>query len=107
MTMKLFNENDGVIYTDAEGRRIDTFVIFDTDQSTGLTHINHENLKVQADKLVLHPNTVPRHHLPIRDAFSFEIFRKLKDKYVDLDSGPVKSLLPAKAGYLKVLAKAS
>lgn len=105
--MKLFNENDGVIYTDAEGRRIDTFVIFDTDESTGLTHINHKNLKVTADKLVLHPTTVPRHHLPIRDAFSFEIFRKLKDKYTDIDSGPVKTMQSAKAGYLKLLARAS
>lgn len=105
--MTLFNENDGVIYTDADGRRIDTFVIFDTDESTGLTHINHKNLKVPADKLVFHPRTVPRHHLPIRDAFSFEIFRKLKDKYTELDSGPVKTMQPVKSGFLKVLAQAS
>ena len=80
--MEQFNEHDSVIYTDNDGRQIDTFVIFDTDPSTGLTHINHENLNVASNTLALHPMTVPKHHLPMRDAFSFEIFRKLKEKQV-------------------------
>jgi hypothetical protein len=78
--MKTYKENDGVIYTDPEGRHIDTFVIFDTDKTTGLTHINHENRKVGPETLVHHPGAIPGCHLPVRDAFSFEILRKLKEK---------------------------
>ena len=51
--MQYYNQNASVIYTDDRGRKIDTFVIFDTDQKTGLTHINHENLKVSADTLLI------------------------------------------------------
>jgi len=105
--MKLFNEHDSVIYTDAEGRMIDTFVVFDTDESTGLTHINHENLKVAADALKLHPVTIEKHHLPMRDAFSFEIFKKLKEKFNELDKQPLKRKLKAEPGYQNILAKAS
>ena len=43
--MEFYKANASVIFTDAAGRQIDTFVIFDTDRQTGLTHINHENLK--------------------------------------------------------------
>jgi hypothetical protein len=83
--MKTFNEHDSVIYTDEEGRRIDTFVVFSTDVKTGLTHINHENLKVPVDRLVIHPITIEKFHLPMHDAFSFELFKKLKEKYVEKD----------------------
>jgi hypothetical protein len=79
--MKTFKESDGVIYTDPHGRQIDTFVVFSTDRSTGLTHINHENLRVGPEKLVHHPGAIPGHHLPVGDAFSFEILRKLKEKH--------------------------
>ena len=104
--MMKFNENDSVIYTDADGRLIDTFV-FDTDSTTGLTHINHENRKVPVDKLVMHPSTVPKHHLPIKDAFSFEILRKLKEKYSEMEPQAVKPLHKVKSGYMNILAKAS
>ena len=78
--MKTFNEHESVIYTDAEGKLIDTFVVFDTDKDTGLTHINHMNLKVPVDSLHLHPASIAKYNLPMQDAFSFEIFKKLKDK---------------------------
>jgi hypothetical protein len=83
--MKRYKENDLVIYTDSEGRRIDTFVIFDTDSTTGLTHINHFNLKVDLSSLELHPSAVIPGVLPIADAFSFELFSKLKEKYALID----------------------
>jgi len=83
--MQSYNQNASVIYTDDRGRKIDTFVIFDTDHKTGLTHINHKNLKVPADRLVLHSKTVCKYHLPIADAFSFEMIRKLRAKYAELD----------------------
>src|SRR5258708_7309921 len=63
--MKLFNEHDTVIYTDARGRRFDTFVVYDTDEITGFTHINHEDLVVPQDALELHPMTIEKHHLPM------------------------------------------
>jgi hypothetical protein len=105
--MKPFNEHDSVIYTDDEGRRIDTFVIFDTDLKTGLTHINHECLKVPADKLALHPTTIEKFHLPMQDAFSFEIFKKLKEKYIEKDKHIEKPTLGIRPGELYPLAKAS
>jgi hypothetical protein len=83
--MKKYKENDLVIFTDSEGRRIDTFVIFDTDPSTGLTHINHFNLKVHLSVLELHPRSVQAGVLPINDAFSFELFTRLKEKYARID----------------------
>ncbi len=105
--MKKFNEHDSVIFTDAEGRLIDTFVIYDTDASTGLTHINHENLKVHASVLMLHPTTVERYHLPMKDAFSFEIFKKLKEKYDNTESQAIERELKVEPVYKALLAKAS
>jgi hypothetical protein len=102
--MKTFNEHESVIYIDAEGRLIDTFVVFDTDNVTGLTHINHMNLKVPSETLQLHPATIKKYNLPMQDAFSFEIFKKLKEKHAKL-MPIVKSTLKAKPGYK--LAKAS
>jgi hypothetical protein len=90
--MKTFKENDSVVYTDDSGRKIDTFVIFETDKTTGLTHINYKNLTVSTHCLKQHPCRVPGHNLPIKDAFSFEIIRKLKEKYADI--GEVNSLKP-------------
>ncbi|MBL4677398.1 MAG: hypothetical protein JKY70_14515 [Mucilaginibacter sp.] len=84
--MKNYIANASVIYTDDKGRMIDTFVIFDTDKVTGLTHINHENRRVPAEKLVLHAKTVGEWHMPLQDAFSFELLKKLKDKYMAIDS---------------------
>jgi len=107
--MQYYNQNASVIYTDDRGRKIDTFVIFDTDQKTGLTHINHENLKVSADTLKLHSKTVCKYHLPISDAFSFEMINKLREKYAERDRLPRKKAFvapPAVPGMM-LLAKAS
>lgn len=104
--MKRFEENASVVYTDNKGREIDTFVIFATDAETGLTHINHENLRVPLDKLRLHEKTVGKYHLPIADAFSFEIFKKLRDKYAELDSRPKQEVLEPEVTPLMLLAKA-
>lgn len=79
--MKHFNENSSVIFTDRDGRQIDTFVVFGTDPVTGLTHINYKNLRVPASKLSLHAKTIGDNHMPLDDAFSFELLRKLKEKY--------------------------
>lgn len=103
--MKLFNENDTVVYTDAQGRMIDTFVVFNTDLATGLTHINHQNLKVTSEELQLHPLTIEKHHLPMRDAFSFELFKKLKDKYTEKQA--IERSLKPTTSLKKVLAQAS
>ncbi len=103
--MKTFNEHESVIYTDAEGREIDTFVVFDTDNVTGLTHINHMDLRVSTDSLQLYPASIAKWNLPMRDAFSFEIFKKLKAKYEGPSAQPVKRTLRAEQGYK--LAKAS
>jgi hypothetical protein len=84
--MDRFKANASVIFTDGDGRKIDTFVIFDTELSTGLTHINHENLKVPGEQLMLHPKTACADHLPIDDAFSFEMIRKLREKYQVIDA---------------------
>ncbi len=83
--MKQYKENDIVIYTDAEGNRFDTFVIYETDRLTGLTHINHLNLKVTDEELELHPRALTG-EIPMNDVFSFELFKKLKEKYMDIDS---------------------
>ena len=103
--MKTYKANASVIYTDAQGRKIDTFVIFDTDTHSGLTHINHENLKVAADKLQLHSKTACDYHMPLNDAFSFEMIKKLRDKYAVIDS--VKKTTVSKLPALTLLAKAS
>ena len=106
--MKTFNEHDTVIYTDAEGSLIDTFVIYDTDPLTGLTHINHENLKVPVDTLTLHPNTVAqKHNMPMNDAFSFEIFKKLKEKFDDTENQAIRRELKVEPVYNAQLAQAS
>ena len=83
--MKTYKENDSVIYTDEKGNRIDTFVIFDTDRRTGLTHINHLNLKVDTTKLDLHPRSANGCTMPVNDSFSFELFKQLKEKYINYD----------------------
>lgn len=103
--MECYKANASVIFTDAEGRLIDTFVIFDTDTHSGLTHINHENLKVTAMKLQLHPKTVCDFHLPIADAFSFEMLKKLRHKYALIDSNNKEKF--TKVAELHQLAKAS
>jgi hypothetical protein len=97
--MNLFKENDRVVFTDKQGQKIDTFVIFDTDTETGLTHINYKNLLVGQQQLRQHPQAIPGFHLPLSDAFSFEILQKLKAK--DRTTG--------KVDYLKIdlLSKAS
>ncbi|MGY3212364.1 hypothetical protein [Mucilaginibacter sp. HD30] len=103
--MKTYKANASVIYTDAKGHKIDTFVIFDTDNNTGLTHINHENLKVFANELQIHPKTVGDYHMPLNDAFSFEMLKKLRDKYAIIDAAkkPAVNSVP----HLTLLAKAS
>lgn len=83
--MKTYKENDSVVYTDEKGNRIDTFVIFDTDHQTGLTHINHLNLKVDTTKLDLHPRSANRCSMPMNDSFSFELFKQLKEKFIGYD----------------------
>jgi hypothetical protein len=105
--MQYYTQNASVIYTDNTGRQIDTFVIFDTDRQTGLTHINHENLKVPADQLALHAKTVCQYHLPINDAFSFEMIKKLRQKYADLDRKTRRKEVPKEMTKMMVLAKAS
>ncbi len=84
--MKTYNEHDSVIYTDAAGNMIDTFVVYETDPQSGLTHINHMDLLVPLKALQLHPKSLESNHLPVRDAFSFEILKKLKAKYTDNDT---------------------
>ena|ERR1700754_4534556 len=83
--MKHFNENASVTFTDQDGRQFDTFVVFGTDPVTGLTHINYKNLRVPGSQLRLHAKTVGDHHMPLEDAFSIELFRKLKEKYREAD----------------------
>jgi len=83
--MKNYKENDVVIYTDKNGNSFDTFVIFDTDRNTGLTHINHENLNVSADSLKLHSYSLTGNQAPLADALSFLLYNKLKEKYTLLD----------------------
>ena len=104
-----FKENASVIFTDSEGRQIDTFVIFDTDKVTGLTHINHENLRVPAANLVLHSKTVGDYHMPLTDAFSFETLRKLKEKYHQIDAArkPIPLKTESEEGKMYLLANAS
>jgi hypothetical protein len=83
--MRHYKENETVIYTDAEGNRFDTFVIFETDRLTGLTHINHLNLKVSDANLELHPRSLTN-EIPMSDVYSFQLFKQLKEKYADIDS---------------------
>jgi hypothetical protein len=83
--MKTFKENDIVIYTDSEGNRFDTFVIFGTDPKTGCTHINHYNLKVPVSDLEIHPRSLTGNTIPMADMLSFNLFNKLKEKYTRID----------------------
>jgi hypothetical protein len=107
--MRTYKENDSVIYTDEAGNRIDTFVIFDTDRKTGLTHINHLNLKVGTNALDLHPRSANRCTMPMNDSFSFELFKQLKEKYVNYDKTKKTTAvtLYRDMGVVKLLAKAS
>ena len=107
--MKTYKENDSVIYTDEKGNRIDTFVIFDTDRRTGLTHINHLNLKVDTAKLELHPKSANGCSMPINDSFSFELFKQLKEKYINYDRAERKKAVTVYRGMrvVELLAKAS
>jgi hypothetical protein len=84
--MEIFKEHDSVVYTDATGKMIDTFVVYETDTQTGLTHINHMDLLVPLNQLQLHPKTLQSNHVPVCNAFSFEILKKLKAKYTDHDT---------------------
>lgn len=106
--LRQYKEFDSVIYTDSEGNRIDTFVIFDTDRQSGLTHINHLNLKVPAAELELHQRSASGYANPMSDPLSFELFRQLKQKYVKLDQKESKRelmLYPDQG--MKLLPKAS
>jgi len=107
--MKKYKENDLVIYTDSNGRRIDTFVISDSDVTTGLTHINHSNLKVHPSTLELHPRSAIPGAIPMADPFSFELFSKLKEKYnrIDGEKSSGKSLILYRDNNLPPLARAS
>lgn len=100
-----YKANASVIFTDAEGNRIDTFVIFDTDPLSGLTHINYQDLKVPANSLELHAKTVGDYHLPLDDAFSFEMLKKLREKYQVIDA--LKKENPTKVAVMELLAQAS
>jgi hypothetical protein len=107
--MKTYKENDLVIYTDSEGNRFDTFVIFDTDIKTGLTHINHFNLKVKATELVMHPRSAKVGAIPLADPLSFNLFKQLKEKYTERDAAKKtsKALILYTNNTRGVLAKAS
>jgi len=100
--MKIYKENDIVIYTDNEGNRFDTFVIYDTDRNTGLTHINHNNLRVDASSLSLHANSFNGAISPLADPLSFILFNKLKEKYTRIDSKKaiLNSVMPKSNGLL-------
>lgn len=105
--MKRYYENQTVIYTTPQGQMIDTFVVFATDPLTGLTHINHEDLKVPGEMLELHAKTVGRYHLPMHDAFSFEIFSKLRSKYGTKATPAIERELKPEVQTLAPIAKAS
>jgi hypothetical protein len=83
--MRTYKENEIVIYTDKAGNRFDTFVIFETDRETGLTHINHENLKVKNADIELHPCSANGYTIPMDDSYSFELFKQLKEKFTNYD----------------------
>jgi hypothetical protein len=87
--MKHYKENDTVIFTDKDGNHFDTFVIFDTDRETGLTHINHYNLRVPSSALELHPSSLTGNQAPLADSYSFLLFNKLKEKYAKIDEHKV------------------
>jgi hypothetical protein len=106
--MKMYRENDSVVYTDETGRKIDTFVIFDTDHLTGITHINHNNLQVSANELELHPRSANGCSMPMDDSISFELFKQLKEKYLKRDEmAHARGQMNADARVINILAKAS
>ncbi|MGV8878457.1 MAG: hypothetical protein ACOH2A_05450 [Sphingobacteriaceae bacterium] len=80
--MKNYKENDRVIYIDDNGLRHETFVIFDTEKRTGLTHIDYANLRVKEDQLKLLFHSSDWNHRPIQDPLSFELFKYLKRQYL-------------------------
>ena len=83
--MNHFKENDTVVFVNEYGKHFDTFVIFDTDRESGLTHINHANLKVPSSALKLHSKSLTGNLLPLSDTHSFLLFNKLKEKYAAID----------------------
>ncbi len=83
--MTTFRENDSVIYTDEQGNQVNTFVIFDSDRKTGFTHINHLNKIVPPTALQLHAKSETHCTMPMDDSISFELFRQLKEKFLNLD----------------------
>ena len=64
-------------------------MIFDTDRNTGLTHINHANLSVEASSLKLHSSAITGNATPMADPLSFLLFNKLKEKYTLIDTDKV------------------
>lgn len=100
--MKIFKENDIVIYTDKEGNCFDTFVVFDTDRNTGLTHINHANLSVEGSSLKLHSSAITGNVAPFADPLSFLLFNKLKEKYTRIDTNQIiaSTTMPKEDGQL-------
>lgn len=106
--MKMYRENDSVVYTDETGKKIDTFVIFDTDHKSGITHINHNNLKVDANQLELHPRSANGCSMPMNDSISFELFKQLKEKYLKQDElKHARANMNRDAKVINILAKAS
>lgn len=104
--MTTYKEHDSVVYTDAAGNNIDTFVIYGTDTTTGLTHINHMDLLVPLKDLRMHPKTMQGNHVPVSDSFSFEILKKLKAKYTDNDTD-IKTKTMAQPAMMAVYSQAS
>ena len=104
--MTTYKEHDSVVYTDSAGNQIDTFVVYGTDAKTGLTHINHMDLIVPLQDLRMHPKTLQSNHIPISDAFSFEILKKLKAKYTDHDT-EIKTKTMAQPAMMSVYSQAS
>lgn len=80
--MKRFKEYDRVVYIDDKGLRHETFVVFDTEKGTGLTHIDYANLRVTANQLELLFHSSEWNHRPIQDPLSFELFKYLKRQYL-------------------------
>jgi hypothetical protein len=104
--MTTYKEHDSVVYTDAAGNMIDTFVVYGTDRATGLTHINHMDLLVPLKDLKLHPKTMQSNHIPVSDALSFELLKKLKAKYTDNDTD-IKTKIMAQPAMMAVYSQAS
>src|SRR4051812_267598 len=104
--MTIYKEHQSVVYTDPAGNMIDTFVVYDTDPKTGLTHINHMDLLVPLKQLQLHPNSIKANHIPVSDALSFQILKTLKAKYTDNDAD-IKTKTMAQPAMVAVYSQAS